>query len=239
MTTCTIGDIHGKSTWKNIINPNEYEKIIFIGDYVDSYDIPTQKILENLADIIAFKRAYKDKVVLLLGNHDLQYFYNTNMDYRCSGFKFEMQFLYNDLFKQNESFFQVAYQYKNYLWTHAGVSKKWLYKYQADLKSSFDLKDDLSNLAYVLNIVNKSSWQPILHEVGRLRGGSPGNCGGITWADRNETLEGLPAGLHQVVGHTPLDKPTTYTKLMGTEFTDRSITYIDCLSKGGVYKLSI
>ena len=70
MRICAIGDIHGRNDWEKV-DPNKYDKIIFVGDYVDSFDIPTGEILKNLENIIAFKKEYYDKVILLLGNHIL------------------------------------------------------------------------------------------------------------------------------------------------------------------------
>ena len=39
MKTIAIGDIHGLSIWKDIINKENPDKVIFIGDYFDSFDI--------------------------------------------------------------------------------------------------------------------------------------------------------------------------------------------------------
>ena len=70
MKTISIGDIHGRDIWKNV-NPSKYDKIIFVGDYVDSFTISNTTILNNLLDIIEFKKSFKNKVILLLGNHDI------------------------------------------------------------------------------------------------------------------------------------------------------------------------
>ena len=42
----TIGDIHGKSVWNEII-PENYDKIIFVGDYVDSFYDSDITIINN------------------------------------------------------------------------------------------------------------------------------------------------------------------------------------------------
>ena len=72
MRYITIGDIHGRDDWQ-AINIRNYDKIIFIGDYVDSFEKSDFAILENLKKIISLKKRHPDKVVLLLGNHDVQY----------------------------------------------------------------------------------------------------------------------------------------------------------------------
>ena len=67
----TIGDIHGREIWKEFVdiksllssNSNIPEYLyIFLGDYVDSYDISGDKIIENLLEIIKFKTLYPHKI---------------------------------------------------------------------------------------------------------------------------------------------------------------------------------
>ena len=99
----TLGDIHGRDKWMfhthgsphefnhwmtmvengvpadaeefwNEMPYTQYDQIVFVGDYVDSYDLSNVLILDNLKKILLFKKALPDKVVLLLGNHDIQYF---------------------------------------------------------------------------------------------------------------------------------------------------------------------
>ncbi|NBP57427.1 metallophosphoesterase, partial [bacterium] len=40
MKTIFIGDIHGRSIWKEIVEQEKPDRVIFIGDYFDSFDIP-------------------------------------------------------------------------------------------------------------------------------------------------------------------------------------------------------
>ena len=75
-----IGDIHGQDFWKSIVNEHmDEDYIVFVGDYFDSYSIGSKKILDNFRKIIKLKQTYPDKVKLLLGNHDIHYYYlNSN-----------------------------------------------------------------------------------------------------------------------------------------------------------------
>ena len=121
MKTISLGDIHGRDVWKSILFGSCYEyntwriaveagapidwdgnmpflgydKIIFVGDYVDSFDIPSSVILHNLREIIDLKQKLGDRMVLLLGNHDIQYFVK---DQRCSGHRPELQYDLEQLF---------------------------------------------------------------------------------------------------------------------------------------------
>lgn len=224
MKILSIGDIHGRDNWKSI-NFQEYDKIVFIGDYVDSYYLSCKIILDNLLDIIQFKKDNLEKVILLLGNHDIQYLWNPQ--FRCSGFKAEMIGSYDILFRENRDLFQVAYQYKNYLWTHAGVSNSWYNYYEDKLKCI-----ENETLADRFNDISNSSLNYILHEVGAIRGGMRYNNGGITWADRSETKTNYLKEFHQIVGHTPITEITTF----GDEKS--SITYIDVAARKH-YELNI
>ena len=72
-----IPDVHGRGFWKEAVRGENYEKIIFLGDYADPYDLEgiyDDMAIDNFESIIALKQQYPDKVVLLLGNHDLHYY---------------------------------------------------------------------------------------------------------------------------------------------------------------------
>lgn len=67
------GDIHGRKFWKKPCeNIDNYDKVVFLGDYLDPYNfefISVEEAIENFKEIIELKRNNMDKVVLLLGNH--------------------------------------------------------------------------------------------------------------------------------------------------------------------------
>ena len=73
-----IPDIHGRTFWLDKTNNiSDYDKVIFLGDYLDPYpdeNITVKNAIENFKEIIQFKKNNMDKVVLLLGNHDLPYY---------------------------------------------------------------------------------------------------------------------------------------------------------------------
>ena len=45
MKTIVIGDTHGRSNWKLAIHQDKPDRVIFIGDYFDSFDILNLKII--------------------------------------------------------------------------------------------------------------------------------------------------------------------------------------------------
>lgn len=222
MKIITISDLHGRDNWRHI-DVDQYDKVIFLGDYTDSYDLSDHLILKNLEQIIRLKSREPNKIVLLLGNHDIQYLHFPY--YRCSGFRPSMQLQLTELFTKHEALFQIAHQEASYLFTHAGVSNRWLaHVPEADLRSKLEL--NLRALDQLADSMNKVHAHRILRtslfDVSYLRGGYE-EAGGPVWADKRETSTDYIPGLHQVVGHTPVPEFITFGDQTG------SITYTDVL----------
>ena len=57
MKVLIIPDVHGRDFWRKAISREEYDKIIFLGDYTDPYygESINEKALRELTDIIRFK----------------------------------------------------------------------------------------------------------------------------------------------------------------------------------------
>lgn len=73
-----FGDIHGRKFWEKPFNEyvDKVDKVVFIGDYLDFYpdewedgEHTRKDDIDNLLEIIDLKTKYKDKVILLKGNH--------------------------------------------------------------------------------------------------------------------------------------------------------------------------
>ena len=247
MKILSIGDIHGFDTWKAGLDywrPEEegtlvdqFDKIIFVGDYVDEFDKTDLEILNNFIEIIILKKKYPDKVVLLLGNHDVQYFIDSQKS-NASGYRTSMYLQLNELFTKNENLFQLAYQHENYLWTHAGVHRGW---YQLNIEQQSHVIrdgekldyleiDKSGNIADVLNFCFETRHQPIF-DCGLIRGGRQ-KVGGPLWSDFNEIYNKPLLGYHHIVGHTRGKKIRHYENYKG----DTSTTFIDALSITNKYE---
>ena len=100
-------DIHGRVFWKySIEHKDEFDKIIFLGDYLDAYS-PDLLVNEkdNFKEIIQFKKDNLDKVILLLGNHDCHYINSKILhSSRYNPFKAS---IYHKLFNDNLHLFQL------------------------------------------------------------------------------------------------------------------------------------
>lgn len=218
----TVGDVHGRHVWR-MVRKEKADKIIFIGDYVDSCDISSSAILLELRDIIQFKKDNPDRVVLLWGNHDVQYSLSKGMDdstYRCSGYRWQNYYDFYDMFNKNYEHFQMAYQYKNYLWTHAGVHEGW---YHFNFLKYWDKENE--NIAEGLNRLFEER-NPIIFQIGHDRWGSA-QIGGPLWVDKNTLWKKPLKQYNQIVGHTPIKEIQTEIKKDGT-----SVTFVDCLEYG-------
>ena len=206
-----IGDVHGRTSWRKIVERHPGCQFVFLGDYCDPYEeIPGQVVLDNLREIIQFKQAHADDVVLLLGNHDVH-----DLENRApigSRFDLELAWQIEEILTTNADLFQCAYSERGILFTHAGVSDAWF-------RQSF-VGDIDGDIASQLNA--RCSDESVFH-CGASRGG-PHPHGGIYWAGKSEMQCPL-RGTTQVVGHTRTDGVERIESGNGVVY------FCDCLAK--------
>lgn len=227
-----IGDIHGRDCWKQVVEDiDTLDFCIFLGDYVDSYDISDEQIVNNLLDIIEFKKSYEDKVILLLGNHELNYIF-PYIGY-CSGYRFSISNILQDIYRNNLHLFKLNHNIKvynpetekvdrTYWFSHAGITNKWL-KFYGGIFNNNENEEDLNidfdhlyypNLCEKINLsINSYRYLSQVMSISMHRGGSS-FYGGPLWADmlesKNDFLKYDPeislykAPVIQYVGHTPV-----------------------------------
>lgn len=129
MKNLIIGDIHGVNYWKDVIEIEKADKVIFIGDYLDSFTVSVEDQVNNFLDLLEYKKSFPDKVILLLGNHDWHYSELCGTYEQYSGFnpitKMHVKRPLTDVIL--DGIIQASYLLDDkYLLTHAGVSKTWL-----------------------------------------------------------------------------------------------------------------
>lgn len=220
--TIAIGDIHGRTNWKKIVEEHPDDRIVFLGDYCDPYEpISNFDVLNNLLDIIELKTRRKDDVILLLGNHDMHYLHG---DFPVgTRYNVGIAELVKSLFEERHEHFQFAYQEGNILYTHAGVSNLWWDKYFRGMTGA-----GVPSIAEQLNNPTEEQLKAMFM-IGYHRGGDD-ELSGIFWADIRETYNDPLQGVHQVVGHTKMKDMLTINPS-----EDTSITYCDCLYKDEYY----
>jgi hypothetical protein len=125
MKIIVLGDTHGRQFWKYIVNTQKFDKLVLLGDYFDSWDISVEDQVKNFLDILEYKKNHPDKMVLLLGNHDIHYFPFIG-DTGTSGYQNRTRTLISHILDENKHLFTMAYKEGQYLFTHAGVTPTWL-----------------------------------------------------------------------------------------------------------------
>lgn len=197
-----IPDVHGRTFWKAAVEKEDFEKVIFLGDYVDPYSfegINPQMAFANFMDVLSLKKADPDGVILLLGNHDLSYVSDYFRSIACgSRFDYRHAEELHNLFNGCHGYFRLAHEEiiggKRYLFTHAGVTQPW-FKQNIQVIEQPDA-DHLNNL-----LTSKEGIEA-LGQVGRERGGSY-KSGSMVWADIDDLDRSEPlADTYQIVGHS-------------------------------------
>jgi len=203
-----IPDVHGRSFWKTALDSGRYSKVIFLGDYVDPYEvegIDNLTALSNFKDILSLKITNPDRVILLLGNHDLCYMSDHYKDLAENDryddeFEEELQ----QLFRGWSHFFKLAHEEminnKRYLFSHAGVTQTW-FKQNLEIIQKLDEK-------HLNHLLDTDEGLGILAQVGESRWGDYPS-GSIVWADSEELAISNPLpNTYQIVGHSmQFDEP--------------------------------
>ena len=220
MSVLVIPDAHGRTFWKKAVEENidNVTKVIFLGDYLDLYpdeEITRKQEKENFKEIINLKENNRDKVILLLGNHDLHY---THEDFtRSTRFSYGDACNYKEMFLSNEPFFKIAHEEivnnRKYLFTHAGVMKSW-YNRNKDIIGELNV-DNLNKLQGFKKGI------AALAEVSKYRSWLGEESGSPLWSDLREKIDDKKSEIdhvvenddshvdefdYQIFGHTQLAK---------------------------------
>jgi hypothetical protein len=174
MKTIVVGDLHGRVEVVEAVLKHEDYNIIFIGDYLDSYDRPVVDQMWVLDTILAAVRNNPDRVYALRGNHELSY---QDAPMRCSGYNYETQ---HQLGERDLSPLLDYMWVDEYLISHAGVSQRLLDAIELPLK------------VYLTT--------GVFDQIGRARGGRH-PIGGLFWCDWWEEFTPVK-GVPQIVGHS-------------------------------------
>jgi hypothetical protein len=227
MKTLVIPDVHqdlaGVRKIFQIENLESFDEIIFLGDWFDSFHEPPK--VSSFKDTCLFLRDLvwnnkSNKMVFLVGNHDLAYIYNNkksgyssvvpSLTYWCSGVTkskigtfrqvFYDKSLKDDWFIDN---FKIAHKSQGWIFSHAGmVNRQIPYGYTIDRVLDEVLPDVWANFRNTLHCKNA-----LISAVGTVRGGQD-NTGGLLWLDYySEFFPSADVG-KQVFGHSYVPEPT-------------------------------
>ena len=206
-----VGDVHNKlyifDDIERLDKEYEFDKIIFMGDYVDDWKTNNYDSQQTLLDVLALKKSNPDKYVLLIGNHEISY-----LGHPCSGHKYEQEYLVRDLLKDNIKYFDlfttVECGKRKYVCTHAGITNSFINNVLVGEK----------NWEYILNDFNKDFNKGLVNPsaiaylsiCSGFRGGSS-DFSSFVWCDSRELLNCKdPIIPYQIVGHTPVPEIINY-----------------------------
>lgn len=122
MKTTIISDLHGRSDWKLIVDKENPDRVIFLGDYFDSFDISGIEQIHNFKEIVEYKETSGKEVIMLIGNHDHHYFSSIG-NTGTSGYQSGIAPNITQVLEDNKHHLQMAYRMDEFLFTHAGVSQ--------------------------------------------------------------------------------------------------------------------
>ena len=221
--TVILGDTHGRDCWKQIVASESPDRVIFIGDYFDSFDNTAVEQMHNFQEIIDWKQSGQSEVIMLIGNHDYHYMRGVTQYY--SGYQSGARPAIEQLLYENKNHMQMAYGMNGFIFTHAGVSSDWLKIHGYDNESN--LIDWINDMwKYKPNVFGFAGRDP----YGDSTISSP------IWIRphslQKANRDTLRDQFIQVVGHTTQGKIDTEGKSTGGRYY-----YIDTLGTSGQYMI--
>jgi predicted phosphodiesterase len=219
-----LGDIHGRSIWKDIVShEKETNLFIFMGDYFDSHNkgYSGNRQIQNFKDILEFKKANTNNVILLFGNHDYHYIKGIGETY--SGYQAGYALDIGEVVENaiNDGLVQMCYLHDKFFFSHAGLTKTWV-----KLVLAPNNINPLVNEVMVQTINDYLKYQPRV--FGFTMGERFSNTGddvtqGPIWVRPYSLAKDMVEEIICVVGHTQVRELTIAEE-------DR-IILIDCLDR--------
>jgi predicted phosphodiesterase len=201
--TLVVGDMHLKEELilgrvDAAVSQMDIERVVFCGDYTDEWHSNRLTTLDALDMLVAWVRRRRRQgmeIDLVLGNHDMQYLRRapgpgTHVD------------LYDEVANALATLgVQVATIAGNCLVTHAGVTRAWADRH-LELNDTYDVCD-------VCQALNAMWGRGGEDDFAALESAGPGRGGfeipGPLWADQSELYQDPLPGIHQIVGHSPVE----------------------------------
>ena len=198
-----LGDIHGRPYWKNIIEWEQPDKVVFLGDYVTTHDeISVTQQIRNLKDILDYKDSDSGNVIMLRGHHDLDALaYDWAKCYPSAEWLWPRMGLGTILGNRFLESTQWCYVFENngekWVASHAGISMPWL----------LEIVNSDENIKFQsLKDINKYAPTPLFGFNGDrydMCGTSPQQS--LTWIRPRTLLKHAIPHWNQIVAHTPTE----------------------------------
>jgi len=194
MRIAILSDIHQSVHWRHIIEQKaDFDKIIFLGDEFDAWKNKWPLQMDNAENIIAFKKENPEKVDLCWSNHAVSYF----LDERCSGYQAEHAMDIVNFYQKNMDLYNVVYEYDHWIFSHGGVSGKWLQR--CELSDVNEINQLWRENPYYFRWVGPDGF-----------GNNPDE--GPLWIRPTALINNCVPGYNQVTGHTENIQPRIVRK---------------------------
>lgn len=240
MNVLFVGDVHNHlyifKDVQRLDKEHNFDKIIFLGDYVDDWNTTNVESLQTLKTVIDLKLSNPDKYIFCIGNHELSY-----LQFPCSGHQYENEEEVNKVLEDNIDLFDFYTEIKLgediFVCSHSGFTNNYICRI-------LDVYGDWKTVMEQFN-KDKLNSLPNFRYCSRYRGGND-YCSSCLWTDKNELIESayfekmlIP---NQIVGHSPVQKvsneklkdncnlffiDTHSTYRDGTEYGDKSYLMYD------------
>lgn len=226
MKTIVIGDLHGHTIWKDIVaKEKDFDELILLGDYFDSFSIPLEQQINNFLDILEYQKTSGKKVIILIGNHDYHYFPEIQGG-STEGFQRLGKFQIAPIIDANRSILKICHRKNNFLFTHAGISTRFM--------------NDTFRTGWNIDEIDKTLNELFFHKPQAFAFNGYNQygddiCQTPIWirprslAISNRDSE-LVKNYIQVVGHTKVEKVDIQGKS-----TNGRYYFMDCLGTSGEY----
>jgi hypothetical protein len=188
MQIICVPDIHQSNHWRKLLGLDlkTIDKIVFLGDYFDCWENEWPSQGENFENIIQFKKETSEKIDVLFGNHDTSYL----LDDRCSGYQHHKAKNIKKMIEKSLQFMQAVSVYGNYIFSHAGVSYRWMER--AGIKDVSKINQELKKRPDFFKWFGPDSYGDNLGE-------------GPLWIRPASLHRTSVEGYNQIVGHTEVD----------------------------------
>lgn len=208
MKILVLGDIHGRPIWREIIEKETPDQVIFLGDFITSHDGYTdEQQIEELRAALEYKSKHPNTIILR-GNHDMDGlgYYWAQCFPSVSKYIRERMDKSKSLGKQ----FLEASQWihiaqvgdRKVIFAHAGVTSDWM---EQILKVDISTPEKLHEALVGINDLEPSEKFAFTGGFWDSRGTDPQQS--CTWIRPATLCEHNVPGYDQVVGHTPFMIP--------------------------------
>lgn len=225
-----LGDTHGRQFWKYIAYRGDWDELVLIGDYFDSFEFTGLEQMNNFQQIIDFKKRSSKPVILLIGNHDHHYFPEVGYS-STQGYQAGIAMSISHLINENRDYLQMAYSVDNMLFTHAGVSKIWM---DNIIENGIFDKYPEPNALSIANWVNDLfKYKPLVFRFTGMEPTGNDKCQTPIWIRPRSLMKGAEfykKNIIQVVGHTQQNQIDIKGKSTGKRYF-----FIDTLGTSGEY----